>query len=682
MIQEINPFQQLYVTERAAPNEFVQFFAPSLVENAQQLFQPGNIVLQGMQGCGKTTLLTLLKPEIRVAYAKAREDFPLPPQLKNFISAGINLKRSDALGLGQRPIVDSINSDLQIFPLYFADFINYWVVNDLFNNLITSKDNYEYFSSFICFDNIDAFAKELSTEDCWFGYLNGYDEFDSVHARLKERIGAYRSYHQYNIDVLPDSINTSKTNIGEPISRAAKLLKKHGIITEDTNVIIRIDQLEEILETDELRPDLQNDYRSIINKAIGSRDPQISYKIGVRSYAWKRNVRIFRTNTNIEERRDYVILDFDSFLKRRENRSGWIFPIFAQQVFIRRLRAAGYDVSTNHTTAQKTFSYIFGPGMGPETSASHYCQNITSPHKVLNIKEDTHSKEWIAFLTSEFQRNPLEAKLASAWALQGKNGKRLCKPVPSSPYPWNKTYWRKERVKQALMQLAGSCQQSMIWGGAQQTIALSTSGILVFLSACQYVWDSFLRSERTNTKQDENDYTLKEIPLPIQSMGIESVSRHWYEKISELPGGHLRTRFVDIISRLFRIELMSDTKMSYPGHNGFSILNTDLANNPDIKDFLKECVDFAVLFESPHTTKSSDKRPRTKWYLNPILCPYFKVHESRIKEPIYVTIDVLRKWYDAAVINEKITEDLLERRLHRKKMKPITYHEQQAKLPL
>src|SRR5882672_11412731 len=98
---ESNPFHELFVTDSAAAEDFVRYFSPFLVPHMLELFQEGNVVLKGTQGCGKSMLLKLLAPETRVAYAERvdgsareierRREFPIPTDLCDFISAGVNL---------------------------------------------------------------------------------------------------------------------------------------------------------------------------------------------------------------------------------------------------------------------------------------------------------------------------------------------------------------------------------------------------------------------------------------------------------------------------------------------------------------------------------------------------------------------------------------------------------------
>ena len=84
--------------------------------------------------------------------------------------------------------------------------------------------------------------------------------------------------------------------------------------------------------------------------------------------------------------------------------------------------------------------------------------------------------------------------------------------------------------------------------------------------------------------------------------------------------------------------------MSYPGRNGFSLTNESLEADGEVSRFLGDAVDYGDLFEAPHTTKHKDARQRQKWYLSPILSPYFRLPESHVKEPMYVDIATVRGW--------------------------------------
>src|SRR5882757_7560716 len=99
-----NPFFELYVGDRISSEEFVTVFSPFLIDHAEALFLPGNVVVTGIQGSGKSMLLSLLKPGVRLQYCNAGKDFPVPKRLQKFIGAGINLTHSNAIDFGNRRI--------------------------------------------------------------------------------------------------------------------------------------------------------------------------------------------------------------------------------------------------------------------------------------------------------------------------------------------------------------------------------------------------------------------------------------------------------------------------------------------------------------------------------------------------------------------------------------------------
>lgn len=230
-----NPFNELYVTETVAPEDFVQLFSPVLIRHALPLFQPGNVVVKGVQGSGKSMLMNLLKPEIRIAYEKANEPLPLPPGLTRFVGAGINFIRSAAIDFGQRATDADSTKDMRKLPHYFADFFNYWIVYDILRSLemLTrecggklGKDLGLRRTSGL----LDAFAARLSTDPCWFGYLAGVRNYDQLQGRIQDRIGIYRRFLNFALDSLPEELKSSTTPVGEPISRATECLWDCGIV--------------------------------------------------------------------------------------------------------------------------------------------------------------------------------------------------------------------------------------------------------------------------------------------------------------------------------------------------------------------------------------------------------------------------------------------------------------------
>ena len=641
---ESNPFLSLYVTDSPDPRVFVELFSDVLVKHAQPLFEPGNVVVRGTQGAGKSMLLNLLSPPIRLEYERANLSFPILQEFRNFVGAGINLSLSGILDIGQRPVRDHENESV-LFPLLFADFLNYFVFRDLLRSLELMGTHPKEFATIVREERLDAFAIKIANEACWFGYMEGVTTFDELKRVADQRLTNYRSFHQYNCELDP-KINGSKTTIGVPLSAAVDCLRDTGAIDVATPVLVRIDQIERLYRSDILRKDLGVQYRQIINKALGTRDSRVSYRIGTRQYAWDDDLVMHGTSDLLEDLRDYRTIDLDKTLRRQEDQSTWIFPGFAADVFNRRLEHSSIS-SPGSLEGLDLIDLVFGKSETAESSARGYIGK-TQVGRALRVEKDW-SDEWVRFLSKLFAEDPYDALLASAWARQSGGGKanRLSNAPPEGT-PWRKSTWKSERSRQAVMQAAARGAQRLKWSGRDSVIALSAGNVSILLSICYEIWDSFLRSERR--KQVEGPVNVFEcgIPQNIQAVGIRSASEHWFEKIAERPGGHDRRRFVNVMGNKFRQWLNNDLAMSYPGRNGFSLTNEELDGEPEVKNFLNESVDYGDLYDAAHTTSRKDRKSRRKFYLAPIFSPFFQIPESHKKEPYYAKISEVKEWLLAA----------------------------------
>lgn len=650
--QRINPFNETFLAETIPPQQFVSLFSPFLVKDIPDglaLFQPGNVILKGVQGSGKTMLLNLLKPEFRIAYCKAGKELPIPEQLRGFIGAGINLTRSVAIDFGQRVIELDHFDDMETLPIFFGDFINYWIVEDILTSLdkLTSECDGAIAQQLgIVRDekSWDRFATLLAHDRCWFGYLNGIKKFSKLRLRLQKRISTYRAFLNYNVPSIPIEIRSSKTPIGEPISQTVQALWDSGVVPHSVPFFVRIDQYEELTNLEDWSGKLGLRYVEMINKALGTRDPRVSYRIGTRRYGWPERPRIFGISSVLELERDYKVVDIDAILRRKELRRTWVFPGFAADVFKRRIRHYGYD------DADQSFKRFLGRGLSVKQKAEIYLRAPTE--RVFD--RSSVPRPWINLYSKLAKEDPLEAKLLEAWVLQNKPD-RTSRP-PRRPFPWNRTWWRKERIQHALMQLAWANRQRMVWAGKDDVTALSGGNILIFVSICQHIWSAWASSNRDQLEASEGErVATPEVDGHLQAVGIQEASGNWYKKIKEKTGhSKQRQRFIDRLGRLFRQEMINDKRLSYPGHNGFSLRLEDLNSDEVIAEFLNECVNYGDLYDAPHTTKTKDRRPRRKWYLNPVLSPHFQLPVSHVKEPMYVTIAHVRKWLLEA---ERLAED-------------------------
>src|SRR5579875_2328838 len=123
-----NPFQILYVTEYIGSSEFPRLFSPILVPHIEALFQPGNVVLHGTQGTGKSMLLSLLDTSVRLEFAEQEIENPIPEPYRDFISSAINLSSSNATKFNERRFSPNSETDIGLSKAAFSDFLNYWIV--------------------------------------------------------------------------------------------------------------------------------------------------------------------------------------------------------------------------------------------------------------------------------------------------------------------------------------------------------------------------------------------------------------------------------------------------------------------------------------------------------------------------------------------------------------------------
>ncbi|BDC48742.1 hypothetical protein F183_A10580 [Bryobacterales bacterium F-183] len=581
-------------------------------------------------------LLSLLRPEVRAAYLDAHVDFPLQGKSASFIGAGINLTHSRVIDFGQRPLPRGRGTDAEVLPIYFGDFVNYWIVYDLFKSLELLSRAPEGIPQNVrpnlSADLMADAAARIVRADCWFGYVAETPTWDGLKNRIAERIGSYLSFFNFNSDSIPDSISNSKTSIGEPISLVAEVLRQVGIIGEDVHVFVQIDQYEELLRLEGRYKELGVHYRAVINRALGLRDPRVSYRIGTRRYGW--------TESQLERDRDYKLIDLDQTLRRSENRKTWLFPRFAEDVLRKRLQVADYDIEAS----ERPLTAVFGRGYDPKQKALRYAGSART--RAVRV-EPQWPLGWCHFLSELAETDPLSARLAESWARQ-KGKESIMKQGAHEDAPWNKDYWRKERVEHALMQIASRCGQRMIWSGTDEILGLSGGNILIFVSICQHIWNAWIRAVRPAVSAP--DRKVPQIDDSIQAVGVHEASTHWHRKVTEQNGGSSRQRFLTVVARTLEKRLLGDLPLSYPGNNGFSVAVDDLDADQEVSAFLDQAASFGDLFDSPHTTKEKDRKERRKWYLNPILCPYFNLPHIRTKEPFYVDTPTVREWMMEAEI--------------------------------
>lgn len=659
-----NPFHDLYLSEAISEEELVEIFSPIIVEMAGAVFEPGNVIVRGLQGTGKTMLLNLLRPESRIAYKKANVKFPLSKEHAKFIGAGVNLRKCGALEFAQHLHEDAGDREIIELELLFADFLNYWIASDILatlDKLITAQEPTMCAEIGLSLDaqKLDGFSAALASDGCWFGALTGVNNYVQLQDAIRKRISTYRRFLNLNIAQLPEEILESKTLIGDPILKVAEYLKNYGVIDEDTKVFVRVDQYEQLttLNLSGSRFKYGDACQQLIHKALGARDGRVSYRIGTRAYGWPARPIIYKTEDSLELKRDFSFLNIDELFRRRENVRTWKFPAFAKDIFSRRLRAAGIDFGQDSKKNSLTDALSTNPK--PLERVDNYVSATSARDLIRRELEGIGylPAAWKHYIETLSKSDMLAAWLSCAWVRQ-KLARRnkidsLGAPPPDGASPW-KPYWYKERVAQALMQIASANRQALAWSGEDDILNLSGGQILVFLFLLQHIWDAWLRDNRGDAS------TALGFPIPqeIQSQGVLEASLEWKSKQIEGPNARQRRIFVDAVGRHLNRRLIMDKTMSYPGANGFSLRLDDLEKDPKLDNFLCQAVGYGDFYEYPHTSKNPGEI-RRKYYLAPILSPIFKIPSVHTKEPEYTNISQVAKWLsgvDSPVLQQTESE--------------------------
>ncbi len=676
----INPFQQLFLSDdRQTEESFVHLFSDKVLQAAiHPVFQGGgNVVLKGTQGCGKTMILTLLRPEIRIAYSELGRaaEFPVPVQMRNFISAGINLTRSGVSDIVHITLGRGDETDVRELPFYFADFLNYLVVQDLIQSVETIADNPEVFDSILDMSCVSSFVKSVAEQDCWFGALEGVETIQELKERIKQRIGFYRRWVNGNLPEREpaDAIRQSKTNIGEPIARTAECLRLSGLIGEESPVLIRVDQIEELHRAfTERQQALFLVFRKILNRMFASRDARVCYCVGTRRYGWDNEnfMGVWGSEARLENRRDYHMIDMDQelFLQREVRNS--IFSRFAIDAFQKRVAYyLRFETEIGQLRPNLAKS-VFGKSPVAKERLAQLSQNVDDRQIDRALSLDLvgdggdWTDEWRNFLRQLYRsgrEGMLDAVLAAAWGRQtgGARSKRQHResPPPDNA-PWkNRQWWRKERLDQAVLQLSTRNQQRFMWWGFEDIRSLSDGNITVFLHICHRIWDGFLKSESSLPIEKRiNLLKGEKIPSNIQAAGILFASNEWFKKLPEEPGGNSRQNFVERLGMRLNEDMMSDLRMAYPGGNGISVPLSQFVTVEDddvvlLRKFILEAVGYGVLYETEHSSKSKKGGRRIKFYPSPILCPRFQIPAARTKEPYYWPMDRLFELVGKAKVN-------------------------------
>jgi hypothetical protein len=411
------------------------------------------------------------------------------------------------------------------------------------------------------------------------------------------------------------------------------------------SLFVTIDQYEELIG---LNVHHGTDLQRIINSLLRARDPVVFYKMGVRTYDWGREVRVSGSNLKIERQRDFVQVDLDQVLIRTESmgllssqRGGervWLFAQLAEDVALRRIQLeARRDVSVQE------IRNMFGE-LEPHKEASAYLASSRFKDHITRSRLPTKIQDGLIDLVNLTALDALDLHLAIVWSWQcTKRGVPPEVVVESfATKPWKHSWWRKERIELALMQLASANSQRRRFFGWDTIVSLAGGNISAFLLVFSMLWEHLL-------KRHTDPLSLPAIPARVQSDAILAASKAWADRDpAEYSGGEYRRIAIGRLGTAIRRSILDDRALSNPGHSGFSLRDEDLFTFPEtvLAKFLADAVKWGVLEVRPHRSKYKTDGPRHKWYLHPLLAPVLEIPFKRVKEPLYINdLAIVISWF-------------------------------------
>lgn len=634
-----NPFHDPLVTELIEdPVRYHKMFSEEiLVGETLQVFQPANVIIVGPQGSGKSMILNLVRHTVMSNWISGEGTPPDPLRhVTPFFGISVNLVRANFHAFGRRSVSKAQigKLDEEIEATCAADFLAHYLFREFLKGLVYILSNEgERFVNWLGINKevLEHQIKGISKWDPWFGYYNDCLTLDELQRKCDHRLSTWRSFLNANIDEIPRDIWKTKALLEDALHSMGNLLRSAGSTEKPLSLFVVLDQYEVLPELNLRHGQI---LQRIINTLIKTRDPVVFYKIGARTYDWGQELRIWGAESRIEVQRDYVEVNLADILIRNED-GNWLFPVFAKDVAFKRMKEEAYDEVTRDTVEN-----IFGAWNATD-EASLYFKKRSRKSIVRHVSGNIKAKiEELCGPTP----SPLDLRLAEAWALQKQQQQfkesRILQEMNDKP--WHRESWRKERVGNALLQIASLTNQKRRYFGWKTILYLSGANISAFLLLCSEIWD-------LATKIDLNPLEKHPLPAHVQSDGIFEASEKWRNRDrNEHLGGRMRWEILGRLGPAIHNALVEDYAMSNPGHSGFSIRESELWGNEEssaVARFLLNAVSWAIFEERPHMSKVSGvSGTRRKFYLHPLLSPAFAIPYIRVKEPLYVTVHVVYRW--------------------------------------
>ncbi len=647
-----NPFRSALVTELLENVDLYRdiFSDNILVGQACSVFQPGNVVVTGPQGSGKSMILNLTRLKVLAHLSLNEETWPkiLNQDVPPFLGISINLTRAAFYTFGKRSISKAMNRahDPLLDTEGAADFISQYLFIEFIKsvNILKEKD-YENLRHWlgISIDDLEneAIVSEIANWPCWKSYYANCSSWNALLEKSMNRLDTWRRFLNTDIDEIPQAIWTTKAQPDNVLHSIGNLIREISKAKKAASLFVYIDQYEVLKE---LNTSHGVELQRLINTLIKSRDPVVFYKIGARTYDWGQELKITGSESRIEIQRDYSIVNLADVLISTEDKRSRNYQDFAIDVACRRLKAL-QDLEFN----PKDFKTAFGKWNAFEEATLYFKSSKKAQKTIINLPVEI--KNSIIRICGK-GASSLEYRLASAWSLQKVQRKQdifaVCKQLREKPWFANK-WWVKERKEIGLVQIASHANSQRRYYGWDTLCFLSGGNITVFLLLCSEIWDVAAR---------QGIHPVRQNPLNprIQTEGILRASTNWRERDRNEDEGSRRYYAINRIGKAIYESIRKDIALSNPGHTGFSLSEDELYRVDDenlkVKRFIEDAVSWAIIEERHHTSKNKGDFTRRKYYLHPILSPYFKIPIKRVKEPYYTNIESVSSW----IYSDKIVD--------------------------
>jgi hypothetical protein len=640
-----NPFRSPLITELIDDPELYQdiFSEEVLIGETLEVFQPTNTVLVGPQGSGKSMLLNFLRYQVLGDWLRRRGSLPAPLQhVQPFLGISINLQRAYLQTFGRRSVSQEVKGRFNLsFELACAaDYINTYLLREFLKaaDFLTDPraDNLRHWLAWdVTSAGLDDLATTIASWSDWAGYYQDQTSFSGLLKQCEGRLSAWLSFLNMSTDSIPRDVLEGKSTLGLPLHSIGNLVTASTGSSNRTRLFVVVDQYEVLPELNETHG---TSLQRLLNTLIKARDPAVFYKVGSRTSDWGRELRIWGSRSRIEVRRDYIHVDLTKSLLRPEGNYDWLFSRLALDVAYKRLTVLG-----DYRVARDAARTMLGP-WSPELETEKYASRASSNQRHSTIGLPPDWAEMVIHQCGE-GANLLELRLASAWVHQQlKRG--LTKGEIAGGLqgrPWQRRWWRWERIGTALLQIAASSNQRKLYFGWQTVLSLSGANITAFLMILSEIWD-------VASKAGRNPLHHRPIDALLQTEGVYVASESWLEDDSQENGGdrryNLATRLGPALQRL----AVRDRAISNPGFSGFSIQDTELADaaNPlaaEVATALLNAISWAILEERSHPVAAGSRQvSRRDIFLHPLLSPLFRLPHQRVQRPIPLTVRQVHSW--------------------------------------